>query len=72
MFEKVRNNSLKNYGLCPSPYLSALGLKWDVMLEMTKFELELITDADMYLLFEKGAKGEISNISNKYSKANNK
>ena len=26
MFEKFRNNSLKNYGLCPSYYLSAPGL----------------------------------------------
>ena len=25
-FEKVRNNSLKNYELCPSHYLSSLGL----------------------------------------------
>ena len=26
VFEKNRNNSLKNYGLCPSHYLSAEGL----------------------------------------------
>ena len=26
MFEKFRNNSLKNYGLCSSHYLSALVL----------------------------------------------
>ena len=26
VFEKFRNNSLKNYGLCPSHYLSALFL----------------------------------------------
>ena len=25
-FEKFRNNSLKNYGLCPNHYLSAPGL----------------------------------------------
>ena len=28
-FEKFRNNSLKNYGLCPSHYLSALALSWE-------------------------------------------
>ena len=26
VFEKFRNNSSKNYGLCPSHYLSAPGL----------------------------------------------
>ena len=26
VFEKSRNNSLKNYGLCPSHYLSTPGL----------------------------------------------
>ena len=31
---KFRNNSLKNYGLLPSHYLSAPG--WDAMLKMTK------------------------------------
>ena len=43
-FEKFRNNSLKNYGLCPSHSLSASGLSWDAMLETTKIELELIPD----------------------------
>ena len=36
VFEKFRNNSLKNYGLYPSHYLSAPGLSWDAMLKMTK------------------------------------
>ena len=26
VFEKIRNNSLKNYGLCPSHYLNAATL----------------------------------------------
>ena len=37
-FEKFRNNSLKNYGLCPSHYLSAPGLSWDAILKMKKIE----------------------------------
>ena len=41
VFEKFRTNSLKNYGLCPSHYLSAPGLSWDPMLKMTKIELNL-------------------------------
>ena len=43
VFEKFRNDSLKNYGLCLSYYLSAPALSWDAMLNMTKVELELIT-----------------------------
>ena len=35
-FEKLRNNSLKNYGLCPSHYLSVSGLRCDAVLKMTK------------------------------------
>ena len=35
VFEKFRNNSLKNYGLCPSHYLRTPFLSWDVMLKMT-------------------------------------
>ena len=33
VFQKFRKNSLKNYGLCQSHYLSALGLSWDAMLK---------------------------------------
>ena len=40
VFEKFRNNSVKNYGLCPSHYLSAPALSWDAMSNMTKVELE--------------------------------
>ena len=52
--EKFTNNSLNNYGLSPSRYFSALALSWDVMLNVTKVEFELNSDADMYLFFEKG------------------
>ena len=39
---------------------------------MTKVELELIPDPDMYIFFEKGTRGGISYISNRYTKVNNK
>ena len=72
VFEKFGNNSLKNYKLCPSHYLSAPGLNWDAMHKTTKNELELIPDPGMYIFFEKGTRGGTSYISNRYSKANNK
>ena len=40
------------------------------MLNLTKAELELTSDADMF--FEKGARGRLSYISKRYSKVNNK
>ena len=64
VFEKFRNNSFKNYGLRPGHYLSAPGLSWDAMLKMIKIELELITDPDIFILYEKGTRGRISYISN--------
>ena len=46
-------------------------LSWDAILNKTKVELQLISDADMYLFFE-NIKGGVSYISNRYSKAINK
>ena len=43
VFKKFGNNSLKNYGLCPSHYFSAPAVCCDAMLNMTKIELELIS-----------------------------
>ena len=37
-------------------------LNWNPMLDMTKVELELISNADIYLLFEKSMKDEVSYI----------
>ena len=42
------------------------------MLSLTKVKLDLISDIYMYLLFEKCIKGGVSDISKRYSKANNK
>ena len=72
VFEKFRNNSLKNCGLCTRYYLRAPGLNWNAMPKMTKIELEPIPDPDIYIFFEKDARGGISYITNRYSKANNK
>ena len=42
------------------------------MFKMTKIELELIPDPDIYIFFEKGTRDGISYISNTYSKAHDK
>ena len=53
VLETFRNSSLENYVLCQNHYLSALSFSWDAMLNMTKVELELISDADMFVLCER-------------------
>ena len=60
------------YGPCRSHYLSAPALILGAILNKTKIELEFISDADMYLFFEKEERGGVSNISKIYTKANNK
>ena len=60
------------YRLCPSHYVSAPVLSWDAKLKVTKNELELIPDPEMYIFFEKGTRGWIKYVPNSYSKANNK
>ena len=52
--------------------MSAPNLSWDAMLNMTKVEPELISDAEIHLFFEKDMRGAVTCISKRYSKANNK
>ena len=72
VFEKLRNNSLKIYGLYYRHCLSTPDLSWSAMLKITKIILELISDPEIYIFLKKGTKSRISYISNRYSKAKNK
>ena len=72
VFENFRDLCLKIYGLDPVYYFTAPGLAWDACLKMTNINLELLSDLDMLLMFEKGIRGGISMISNRYGEANNK
>ena len=72
VFENFRKTCLEYYKLDPCHYFTSPGLSWDAMLRMTNIKLELMTDVDMFLFIEKGLRGGISYIANRYGKANNK
>ena len=72
IMENFRETSLKIYKLDPVWYYTTPGFAWDCMLKTTKQKLELLTDVDMLLMFERAKRGGISQCSNRYAKANNK
>ena len=72
VFESFRKSCIRYYKLDPCHYFTSPGLSWDAMLKMTDIKLELMTDIDMFQFIEKGMRGGISYIANRYGKANNK
>ena len=72
VFEAFRRVCLENYGLDPAWYFTSSGLAWDAFSKSTRVKLELLTEIDMLLMFEKGTRGVISMISKRFAEANNK
>ena len=71
VFENFRKTCLEYYKLDPCHYFTSPRLSWDAMLKMTDIKLDLMTDIDMFQFIEKGMRGGISYIANRYGKANN-
>ena len=72
VFENFRKTCMQYYKLDPCHYFMSPGLSWDAMLKMTNIKLELMTDIDMFQFIEKGMRGGVSYIANRYGNANNK
>ena len=72
VFENFKVICMKNYNLDPVHYYTSPGLAWDACLKKTDIKLELLTDPDKHLMFEKGSRGGVSTISHRHSLANNK
>ena len=68
VFEKFIDTCLKLCKLDPCHYFNFPGLSWYAMLKMTGVELEKISDIDRYFFIEKGLRGGISSIPEKYAK----
>ena len=67
IFENFRDKCLSINELDPVYYLSAPGLSWHSCLKKTGIKLELLTDSNMLLLFEKGIRGGICTAIHKYA-----
>ena len=72
VFEKFRDICFKNYGLDPAHFYTSPGLAWQVCLKKTGITLDLITNPDMLLMFERGIRGGITQVVKRYARANNK
>ena len=72
VFENFIFASVRYYNLHSCHYFSAPGLSWDAMLNMTKVELEKISNADTHPFIQRGMRGGISYVNKRHSEANNK
>ena len=52
IFEKFHTTCLEYYSLDPVHYYTNPGLAWDAALRMSRVDLQLITDVDMYHFVE--------------------
>ena len=60
VFEALRDTCLRHYSLDPAHFYMAPGLAWKAFLKKTGVRLELPTDPDMLLMFERGIRGGIT------------
>ena len=70
-FEKFHRTCLDFYKLDPLHYFTTPGLAWDAALHMSRVDLELITNENIYNMVENSIRGGISMISTLHAKANN-
>ena len=72
VYETFRDTCLRHYSLDPAHFYTSPGLAWRTCLKCTGIKLELLTDPDMLLMFERWIRGGITQAVHKYTSANNK
>ena len=75
IFEEFRRQTQSNIDIDPLHYISLPSMAFDGAVktakETHKSPINLVTDPDMYMMFERGIRGGVSQISHRYAKANN-
>ena len=71
VFKAFKDTCLRHYSLDPAHFYTSPGLAWRACLKQTGIKLELLTDPDMLLMFERGIRGGITQVVRKYAAANN-
>ena len=71
VLQKFSNFVYKTYNLDPRHSYTLPGFSWQSMLKMTKIELELISDSDIYLYLMDCIRGAICVVNKKHVIANN-
>ena len=71
VFEAFRGTCLNHYKSDPAHFYTSPGLAWKACLKRTGIRLELLTDSDMLLMFEREIRGGITQVVHKYAAANN-
>ena len=69
---EFRSTCIKHYGLDPANFYTSPGLAWKACLKKMGIRLELLTDPDMLLMFDRGIRGGITQSIHRYVEANNK
>jgi hypothetical protein len=68
VWQSFRKVCCDNYKLDACYYYTAPSLSWDFMLKFTKIQLALISDNDMFQMWESGLRGGISMITKRHAK----
>jgi hypothetical protein len=75
IFQDFRIQTRKNIDIDPLHYISLLSMAFDGAVKKGKefFEpsIDLLSNLDMYIMFERGIQGGVSQITQRYAKANN-
>ena len=71
VFQKFSDFAYGTYNLDPRHSYTLPGFSWVSMLKMTKIELELISNSDMYLYLMDAIRGGICVVNKKFVKADN-
>ena len=71
VFQKFSDFAYKTYNLDARHSYTLPGYSWQSMLKMTKIELELISDSDMYLFLMDTIRGGITVCNKKFVKSDN-